>query len=44
MVTPPDEFQIIEANSFTDVHAMQVHEPLLRDGRVRQFYERHDVI
>lgn len=44
VVTAPGEFQIIEANSFTDVHAMQVHKPLLRDGRVRQFYERQGVI
>ena len=44
MVTAPGEFEIIEANSFTDVHAMQVHEPLLRDERVREFYERRGVI
>lgn len=44
VVTAPGEFEIIEANSFTDVHAMQVHEPLLRDDRVGRFYERHGVV
>lgn len=44
IVTGPGEFTIIEANNHVGTRTLQVHEPLLRDDRVRRFYERHDVV
>ncbi|NKE34977.1 hypothetical protein GWG54_03925 [Natronococcus sp. JC468] len=45
LVVTDDEgsFKVIEANSYPGLKAMQVHEPLLTDDRVRRFYERHGV-
>jgi len=42
IVVTEDGFQVIEGNKYTDVHAMQVHQPLMRDERVRRFYQRLD--
>ena len=44
IVTGPSKFAIIEANNHTNTRSIQVHEPLLRDGRVRRFYKRHGII
>ncbi|WP_331234221.1 sugar-transfer associated ATP-grasp domain-containing protein [Natronorarus salvus] len=44
IVTGPGEFRIIEANNHTNTRSIQVHEPLLRNDRVRHFYECHGVI
>nr|WP_303647805.1 sugar-transfer associated ATP-grasp domain-containing protein [Haloarchaeobius amylolyticus] len=44
VVDAPGEFAVIEANNYTDVDLLQVHEPLLTDERVRRFYETHDVL
>ena len=41
---PEGEFKIVEGNRYSDVHVLQVHEPLLADARVRRFYEYHGVI
>ncbi|WP_435363071.1 sugar-transfer associated ATP-grasp domain-containing protein [Haloarchaeobius sp. DYHT-AS-18] len=43
VVSAPGEFAVIEANNYTDVDLLQVHEPLLTDERVRRFYETHGV-
>ena len=36
--------KLIEGNHFMDISLFQVHQPLLRDERVRAFYERHGVV
>jgi D-alanine-D-alanine ligase-like ATP-grasp enzyme len=36
-------FKLIEANSHSGVKSLQVHEPLLVDNRVREFYETYGV-
>jgi hypothetical protein len=43
VVTGEGEFVIIEANNNSSA-MIQIHKPLLRDERARQFYERHGVI
>lgn len=43
VVTDAGEFTIIEANNNTSA-VIQMHEPLLREERTRQFYERYGVI
>lgn len=43
VVTDEGEFSIIEANNNSSA-VIQIHKPLLRDDRVRRFYERHGVI
>ena len=37
-------FVVIEANSNTDVNLLQIHGPLLRDPRVREFYQTHGAL
>jgi hypothetical protein len=37
-------YSVIEGNSNTDVNLLQVHMPLLRDGRVRRFYAAHGAL
>ncbi len=37
-------FQIIEGNKQSNVTALQIHRPLLRDPRVRAFYERERIL
>ncbi len=39
-----DGFRILEGNKYSDVHILQVHKPLLADGRVRAFYRSHGAI
>lgn len=39
-----DGFVVIEGNSNTDVNLLQIHGPLLRDSRVRSFYEHHKAL
>lgn len=44
VVPMEDDFLILEANSNSDVNLLQVHTPLLKDNRVRNFYKEHKVI
>lgn len=44
LVTAPDEFVILEANTTPDLNVHQVHEPLLEDPRVREYYCSEGVI
>ncbi|WP_160167168.1 sugar-transfer associated ATP-grasp domain-containing protein [Natronococcus amylolyticus] len=44
IVTEKDGFKIIEANANSDTDLIQVHEPLLRDSQVRDFYRTQEVI
>lgn len=44
LVVTDHGFTVIEGNNFTDVNLLQVHEPLLRNPRVRRFYEYHGII
>lgn len=37
-------YMIIEGNKQSDVNLLQVHRPLLRDPRVRAFYEREGIL
>lgn len=44
-IVPLDtEILIIEANNCSDVSFLQVHKPLLKDKKVREFYEYHGII
>lgn len=43
VVTAPGEFVLVEGNHYPGPAVHQVHRPLLRDERVRAFYERNDV-
>jgi len=44
IIVTDNGFRIIEGNSMSDVNLLQVHEPLLKDKRVRRFYEYHNVL
>ena len=41
VVTGEGEFTVLEANAHAGNRSLQVHRPLLRDPRVRRFYEHH---
>ena len=43
VVVTDSGFQVLEGNKYSDVNLLQVHEPLLRDARVRSFYEQHGI-
>ncbi len=44
-VVPMDEgLLIIEGNNCSDVEMLQVHEPLLKNERVREFYKYYNII
>jgi glutathione synthase/RimK-type ligase-like ATP-grasp enzyme len=44
-VLPTDDgFVVLEANAHAATRTVQVHRPLLRDERVRRFYEHHDCL
>lgn len=36
-----DGFPVLEVNAHAAMRTLQVHRPLLRDPRVRRFYEYH---
>jgi hypothetical protein len=42
--TGDGEFVVFEANAHAATRTVQVHRPLLRDPRVRRFYEHHDCL
>jgi hypothetical protein len=44
VVTGDGEFVVLEANAHTATRTLQVHRPLLRDPRVRRFYEYHECV
>lgn len=44
IVMQEDSFRIIEANNHSNVRLLQMHEPLLCDKRVRNFYRHYDVV
>ncbi|MCD6395497.1 MAG: hypothetical protein J7M40_18595 [Planctomycetes bacterium] len=44
LVVTDDGFKVIEANNTPGINLMQVHEPLLRDARVKEFYEKRVAI
>jgi len=37
-------FKVLEGNCYSDVNLLQIHGPLLRDDRVRRFYERQGIL
>ena len=37
-------FRVLEGNNYSDVNLIQAHAPLLRDPRVRRFFEHHGII
>lgn len=43
VVVTDDGFRVLEANGRTAIDLYQVHAPLLRDDRVRRFYEHYGV-
>lgn len=36
--------KVIEGNNYSDVNFLQIHEPLLKNKRVRDFYKYHEII
>ena len=44
LVTGEESFKILELNVGAGTRSIQAHSPLLRDPRVRQFYEYHDCL
>lgn len=44
VVVTDDAFTVLEANDGADLKLHQVHDPLLKDSRVRRFYQYHGVI
>lgn len=44
VVATPDGFSILEGNKQSHVNLMQVHRPLLRDPRIRSFYESEGIL
>lgn len=44
VVVTNDGYKIIEGNNYSDVNILQIHNPLLTDKRVREFYEHHEII
>lgn len=44
VVLSDDEVYILEANYNPDVNLVQVHEPLLKDPRLKNFFKYHNVI
>ncbi len=44
VVVATDEPVFIEGNNYSDVNLLQVHAPLLRNDRVRAFYQSHGIL
>jgi len=44
VIVTDDSFKIIEGNSMSDVNLYQVHKPLLKNERVKRFYEYYNVL
>lgn len=44
VVSTDDGIMVIEANNCTDVNLLQIHRPLLKDKRLKRFYEYYNVI
>jgi len=44
VVITDDGYKVIEANNYSDVNLLQVHQPLLRDDRVLEFFKYHGII
>lgn len=44
VIVTADGCKILEGNRFSDVNLLQIHGPLLRDERVRRFYEKHGIL
>lgn len=44
IIISDDGVEVLEANSVPGVVTLQVHEPLLTDPRIRQFFEKHGVV
>lgn len=43
VITAEGEFEVVEANGYPGVKALQVHRPLLIDDRIRRFYAAHGI-
>lgn len=43
LVTAPGEFVFVEGNHYPNPHIFQIHEPLLRDTRVKAFYRENNI-
>jgi len=44
VVITSDGFMVLEGNNYSDVNLVQVHRPLLKDDRTRQFYKHYKII
>ncbi|MDQ2052698.1 sugar-transfer associated ATP-grasp domain-containing protein [Natronolimnohabitans sp. A-GB9] len=43
IVTSPGEFKILEGNSYPNPRVIQIHDPLLKDSRVRRFFRKNGI-
>lgn len=44
VVITDEGFVVLEGNNYSDVNLLQVHRPLLKDLRVREFFSHHNII
>lgn len=44
VVVTDSGIKIIEGNNYSDVNILQIHQPLLKDERVKKFYRYHGII
>lgn len=44
IVVTKNGIKIIEGNNYSDVNILQIHQPLLKDERVRRFYRHYGII
>lgn len=44
VISMENDFMILEANGNSDVNLLQVHEPLLKNSKARNFYKHYNVI
>lgn len=44
VVVTKEGVKVIEGNNYSDVNILQIHQPLLKDDRVRNFYKHHKII
>lgn len=44
VVSTVNGLMVIEGNNYSDMNLLQIHRPLLKDDRVKRFYQYHNII
>lgn len=44
IVVTDNGIKVIEGNNYSDVNILQIHQALLKDDRVKQFYKYHNIV